>query len=72
MTKKVQVIKTERPELPAYIDYKDTEILRGYLTVIGKIVPRYFSGISLKQQKRLSLAIKRSREMGMLPYTSKF
>lgn len=72
MTKKVKVIKTERPELPAYIDYKDVETLRGYLTVIGKIVPRYFSGISLKQQKRLSLAIKRSREMGLLPYTSKY
>jgi small subunit ribosomal protein S18 len=72
MTKKVTRQKTERPELPAFIDYKDVETLRGYLTVFGKIVPRYFSGISLKQQKRLSLAIKRAREMGMLPYTSKY
>jgi len=72
MTKKVKVQKTKRPELPEHIDYKDVELLRGYLTVLGRIVPRYFSGISLRQQKRLSLAIKRAREMSLLPYTSKF
>ncbi len=72
MTKKVKVIKTERPELPLVIDYKDIELLRGYLTVFGRIVPRYYSGISLKQQKMLSLAIKRAREMALLPYTSKY
>lgn len=72
MTKKVKVRKTERPELPPFIDYKNVELLRGYLTVFGRIVPRYYSGISLKQQKMLSLAIKRAREMALLPYTSKY
>lgn len=72
MTKKVKVRKTDRPELPLVIDYKDIELLRGYLTVFGRIVPRYYSGISLKQQKMLSLAIKRAREMALLPYTSKY
>ena len=72
MAKKVKVQKTERPELPEYIDYKDVETLRGYLTVLGRIVPRYYAGTSLRQQKRLSLAIKRAREMALLPYTSKY
>jgi len=72
MSRKVKVQKTARPELPLFIDYKDVETLRGYLTVLGRIVPRYYSGTSLKQQKQLAQAIKRAREMGLLPYTSKF
>ena len=72
MAKKVKVRKTDRPELPEFIDYKDVETLRGYLTVFGRIVPKYFSGISLKQQRMLSNAIKRAREMALLPYTSKY
>lgn len=71
MTKKVKVQKTARPELPAYIDYKDFGVLRNYLSVFGRIVPRYYSGISLKQQKRLARAIKRARQMGLLAYTRK-
>ena len=72
MTKSVKIQKTERPELPAYIDYKDIQTLRGYLSSFGRIVPRYYTGVSLKQQKQLSLAIKRAREMGMLPYNRKY
>ncbi len=72
MTKKVKVQKTPRPELPAVIDYKNIELLRSYLTVFGRIVPRYYSGVSLKQQKQLSNAVKRAREMALLPYTSKY
>ena len=67
MTKHVKVQKTPRPVLPAYIDYKDLAVLRSYLSVFGRIVPRYYTGISLKQQKKLSLAIKRAREMAFLP-----
>lgn len=72
MTKKVKVQKTQRPNLPAYIDYKDLETLRGYLSVFGRIVPRYYTGVSLKQQKQLSRAIKQAREMALLPYTRKY
>ncbi|MBU0981486.1 30S ribosomal protein S18 [Patescibacteria group bacterium] len=72
MSKKVKLQKTARPELPEYIDYKDVETLRGYLSSFGRIVPHYYSGISLRQQKQLALAIKRAREMGMLPYTRKY
>ena len=72
MTKKVKIQKTTRPELPAFIDYKDLATLRGYLSVFGRIVPRYYTGVSLKQQKQLSLAIKRARQMALIPYTSKY
>lgn len=71
MSQTVNHQKTERPELPEVIDYKDVERLRGYLSVFGKIVARYYTGISLKQQKQLAQAIKRAREMALLPYTSK-
>lgn len=71
MAKKVKVQKTARPELPSYIDYKDLGVLRGYLSVFGRIVPRYYTGISLKQQKQLARAIKRARQMGLLTYTRK-
>ncbi len=72
MTKKVKVQKTKRPEVPAFVDYKDVELLRGYLSVFGRIVPRYYTGVSLKQQKQLALGIKRAREMALLPYTRKY
>ena len=55
-----------------YIDYKDVRIIRRYLSQYGKIVPRYYTGVSLKYQKSLSKAIKRARQMALLPYTSKW
>ena len=55
-----------------HIDYKDTELLRKYLTKFNKIVPRYYSGVSLKNQKKLAVAIKRARYMALLPYVLDF
>lgn len=72
MAKKVKNQKTQRPELPAHIDYKDVELLRAYLSVFGRIVPRYYTGVTLKQQRNLARAIKLAREMALLPYTSKY
>ena len=46
------------------IDYKDTE----FLTKFNKIIPRYYSGTTLKNQKKLATAIKRARYMALLPY----
>jgi small subunit ribosomal protein S18 len=51
-----------------YIDYKDVEFLKKYITKFNKIVPRYYSGVSLKNQKKLAVAIKRARYMALLPY----
>lgn len=51
-----------------YIDYKDVELLKKYVSKYGKIVPRYYTGISLKFQKMLAQAIKRARHMGLLKF----
>ncbi len=51
-----------------YIDYKDTAFLKKFLTKFNKIVPRYYSGTSLRNQKRLAVAVKRARYMALLPY----
>jgi len=54
------------------IDYKNIELLKKYITKFGKIVPRYYSGVSLKNQKKLATAIKRSRMMALIPFVKKF
>lgn len=51
-------------------DYKDTLILKRFLTERGKILPASRSGVSAKNQRRLAAAIKRARFMALLPYTS--
>ena len=52
----------------AEIDYKDTNKLKKYITEKGKIVPRRMSGVCAKHQRELAVAIKRAREMALLPY----
>ena len=51
-----------------HIDYKDTVLLKKFLTKFNRIIPRYYSGTSLKNQKKLATAIKRARYMALLPY----
>ncbi len=50
------------------VDYKDTELIRRFLTFQAKIVPAKRSGVCLKHQRRLSRAVKHSRFMAFLPY----
>lgn len=50
------------------INYKDTNTLRRYLSSFGKIVSRKRSGVCVWHQRKLALAIKRARFMGLLPY----
>jgi small subunit ribosomal protein S18 len=50
------------------IDYKDTVFLKQYLTKFNRIIPRYYSGVSLANQKKLAAAVKRARYMALLPY----
>ena len=50
------------------INYKDTGLLKRYLSSFGKIVPRKRSGACMWHQRKLALAIKRSRFMALLPY----
>ena len=51
-----------------YIDYKDPDFLMRFLNDQGKILPRRITGTSLKYQRRLSTAIKRCRQLALLPY----
>ncbi len=50
------------------IDYKNTVLLRPYVSDRGKIAPRRKSGACAKHQRRLALAIKRARHLALLPY----
>jgi len=50
------------------IDYKDIELLKGYITECGKIVPRRISGVSAPYQRKLQLAIKQARNIGLLSF----
>lgn len=52
------------------IDYKDVPKLRRYTTERGKILPRRISGNCAKHQRQLTLAIKRARNIALLPFTA--
>lgn len=50
------------------IDFKNAEFLRRFLTESGRIVPRRTSGNSLQRQRELTRAIKRARQIALLPF----
>ncbi|TWD83308.1 SSU ribosomal protein S18P [Kribbella amoyensis] len=52
------------------IDYKDTALLRKFISDRGKIRSRRVTGLTVQQQKQVSRAIKNAREMALLPYHS--
>lgn len=53
-----------------FIDYKDINKLRKYVTERGKILPRRISGNCAKHQRELTIAIKRARNIALLPFTT--
>lgn len=53
-----------------YIDYKDPEFLLKFVNEQGKILPRRLSGNSLKYQRKMATAIKRARQIAILPYVT--
>ena len=53
-----------------YIDYKAVELLKRYISEKGKILPRRVTGTCAKHQRTLTVAIKRARIMGLLPFTT--
>jgi small subunit ribosomal protein S18 len=52
------------------IDYKDVSKLRKYISERGKILPRRVSGNCAKHQRELTVAIKRARNIALLPFTT--
>ena len=53
-----------------YIDYKDPEFLKKFLNEQGKILPRRITGTSLKYQRRVAQAVKRARQLALLPFVT--
>lgn len=51
-----------------HIDYKDVDLLKKYITPYGKMLGRKKTGLCAKNQRELTVAIKRARFMGLLPY----
>jgi small subunit ribosomal protein S18 len=52
------------------IDYKDTDLLRKFITERGKILPRRITGLTAKQQRDLTRAVKQARAIALLPYVN--
>ena len=51
------------------IDYKDLELLKGFVTETGKIVPSRITGTKARYQRQLAKAVKRARYLALLPYS---
>ncbi|KFZ26962.1 MAG: 30S ribosomal protein S18 [Candidatus Izimaplasma bacterium HR2] len=51
-----------------YIDYKDVELLKRFISDRGKILPKRVTGTKSRYQAELSVAIKRARHMSLLPF----
>jgi len=58
------------PDKDIILDYKNPQLLKNFLTDRGKIVPARISGLSARQQRQLTKAIKRARMLALLPFTS--
>ncbi|SFK56424.1 30S ribosomal protein S18 [Streptomyces pini] len=54
-----------------YIDYKDTDLLRKFVSDRGKIRSRRVTRVTAQQQRQLARAIRNAREMALLPYGSR-
>jgi small subunit ribosomal protein S18 len=52
-----------------FVDYKDANLLKRFLTDRGKILPRRITGVSAYYQRKLTVAVKRARAAGILAYT---
>ena len=77
--KYLTVIKADKPKKKfcrfkkyriRYIDYKDVEFLKKFVNEQGKILPRRLSGNSLKYQRKVSDAIKKARQMALMPFVT--
>ena len=53
-----------------YIDYKDAEFLKKFINEQGRLLPRRITGNSLKFQRKVGAAVKKARQMAILPYVT--
>jgi len=54
-----------------HVDYKDIDILKKFLNPNGKIVKHKRTGVNSKNQRKVALAVKRARFLGLLPFVAK-
>ncbi|APB35240.1 30S ribosomal protein S18 [Gloeomargarita lithophora Alchichica-D10] len=64
--RRVSPLKPSEP-----IDYKDIDLLRKFISEQGKILPRRVTGLTAKQQRRITLAIKQARVLALLPFVNR-
>jgi len=66
--KKKMIVRRKRTLDPSIlVDYKNPDLLRRFITERGRIIPRRISGASQEQQRKITLAVKRARFLGLLP-----
>jgi small subunit ribosomal protein S18 len=65
--KKVNPLKSAKIQ---NVDYKDTALLRKFISDRGKIRARRVTGVSVQEQRLIARAVKNAREMALLPYSS--
>ncbi|WP_434384480.1 30S ribosomal protein S18 [Melittangium boletus] len=52
------------------VDFKDVTLLKHFVTERGRIIPRRITGVTAQQQRQVAQAIKRARQLGLLPYVA--
>lgn len=65
---RMKIQKKVKRVIDSYIDYKDSKQLGRFLTDQGKIIPRRITGLTAKQHRELVQAIKRARQLAILPF----
>ncbi len=64
------VTKEEVFQEPAYVDYKDVELLKRFLNEQGKLLPRRITNVSARFQRQLTRAVKRARHLALIPFVA--
>ena len=61
-------MKRFKKDAPVYFDYKDVKTLQRYINTYGQIEPATKTSLSAKQQRQLTVAIKRARHLALMPF----
>jgi small subunit ribosomal protein S18 len=64
------MMKRFKKDAPVFFDYKDVKTLQRYINIYGQIEPIAKTGLSAKQQRQLSTAIKRARHLALMPFVA--
>lgn len=66
---KIKIVRTSK-DGTIYVDYKDTETLKRFISGNGKILSRKRTGATAAEQRMIAIAIKRARHMSLLPFVT--